>query len=115
MARRPVLTVATGAQVMAVPLAAYIFVAGALSKMEGNPLWPHWAVAFPLGLMLVTAMLTFIPIVEHKSEPPDRKSERIGIDSVRSKGSIIRPRIRGMDKGIRQEDSQHDIEDADIA
>jgi hypothetical protein len=46
--------------------------------------------------------------------PPGPRARSIGIDSVRSRGKIVRPTIRHMETGIKETDSDHDIEDPDI-
>lgn len=81
------------------------------------PFW--WLVLLFAGVSLIAfvALARRFAKNRHESKAPVVPSalDRIGILSVRSKGSISQPKIKGMGVGIWQEDSEHHIEDPDIS
>lgn len=55
---------------MALPLAAYIFMAGVMAEDGRNPFWPSWWLTLPVAMLLVSAFLTFVPLVPRMHDEP---------------------------------------------
>ncbi len=101
---------------MAIAATAYFAMLPIFREPGRGRMWAIWYVGIPVAFFVLAALVAVIPLRGAKeSQQSAQAAKRTGIELLRGRGKVNPPRIRNMDIGIRTEDTEYDIDEADIS